>query len=1104
MDLARARQRTRRVQPPQRNPSDFFPFGGGLNQLDSPLSVRSGQCVNAINYEMGINGGYKRISGYLAYDGSPSPEDSSYWLLGYGASTRQRPTLSQVVDGDTSSASGTYLTHTEEGGYGVNYALQNEDFSQATWVTNNLSVIDGDEVWANGIVNNLDRLTESADVTARTHDIETAPGSKTMDVAVGDQVYISTFARYTSGQREGLQLRLDGGSTAFGAPPSVTVDLSRGVVYASSKVVQAGIDFISESVYRVWFLSVAAETAETNVGIAHTMAAETSPNTFETSYIGDGSYTHVTGSIMSIPEDNALLYSFTPANPVDLTAGWGAVNAAVVHDDLVWASGIYSAFNRITDDATFGIHRLISSTTMRIKVGDKIYVEAYVRFTPAQIENLTITINAPSGPWRDLTGNNQVKARYNIQNQTTISSTTEAVESYGVESIDATTMKVWFITKAATSDDSISMSLSLIDIATTDESYSGSNNYLHMTGVRCVLRGSTAPSPDQVLKLGYSSVGATEKNVRSGDLVLANVSGNPFTDDEDVSIGGGVLAQAVGIENENSEPNALLDSTYTSLAESVATTASAPPGSGPVRGVWVYNGTRYCFRDNVGATACIMYESSGSGWTAIALNDVQNFDAGTGVEPAEGSTLDGVTSGASAPIRRVVKTSGTWGVDAVGYFVLGTVAGGPFQNNETLQVSAATVALADGANAVPVLSAGGRYEFRNNNFYGASDLYRMYGVDGVNKGFEYDSNTGFFAQITTGMVNDAPNHLAVHNSYMWYSFAGGSVQNSGVGVPVDWTVVLGAGEIGIGDECTGFNEEVGNSLFIFARNKTFVLQGTSRSNFLLDDFNVNSGSHEWSLQRIGLGCYFDDRGFTTLAQSQRVGSTNFQENTVSELIQPTVKSLADNTSVRCSHLIRTENIYRCYFDDGRIVSIGFDNNQVTGHMPMQYPFVANVACSEEDANGREVLLVGADDGFVYEIETGTSFNGDVVRAFIRTVLYHSKSPGVFKKYMQARLDAQLNGALTLKGQIEYDFHDDEFNLADELDFSTDEAGGYWDDFNWDAFVWDKPTSGIPQQKLEGEGVNAAAYLHTSSSVDESHTLRGVTLQWQPRRIDRRN
>jgi hypothetical protein len=120
------------------------------------------------------------------------------------------------------------------------------------------------------------------------------------------------------------------------------------------------------------------------------------------------------------------------------------------------------------------------------------------------------------------------------------------------------------------------------------------------------------------------------------------------------------------------------------------------------------------------------------------------------------------------------------------------------------------------------------------------------------------------------------------------------------------------------------------------------------------------------------------------------------------------------------------------------------------------------------------------------------------------VLYHSNSPGRFKKYQQARLDAQLSGALTLKGQVEYDFHDDAFNLADELDFSTAEAGGYWDDFYWDEFVWDQTTSGIPQVKLEGEGVNAAAYLYSTSSIDKSHTIRGVTLQWQPRRGDRRN
>jgi hypothetical protein len=42
------------------------------------------------------------------------------------------------------------------------------------------------------------------------------------------------------------------------------------------------------------------------------------------------------------------------------------------------------------------------------------------------------------------------------------------------------------------------------------------------------------------------------------------------------------------------------------------------PGSGPVRGVWIHQGSVYAFRDNAGATACVMHQASASGWTAVS------------------------------------------------------------------------------------------------------------------------------------------------------------------------------------------------------------------------------------------------------------------------------------------------------------------------------------------------------------------------------------------------------------------------------------------------------------------------------------------------------
>lgn len=170
-------------------------------------------------------------------------------------------------------------------------------------------------------------------------------------------------------------------------------------------------------------------------------------------------------------------------------------------------------------------------------------------------------------------------------------------------------------------------------------------------------------------------------------------------------------------------------------------------GSGQVRGAWQRLGDNYAVRNNAGATAGVLFTASATGWTTtgITMADYIRFDAGlaAGATVAEGDTLTGGTSGATATIHRIVLHGGSnaWDGSGEGYFVLTGVAGGPFQNNESLESPALTaIATADGANTTFAFPVGGVYRFINHNFFGGANTYRAYGVNGVGPGFEIDEN----------------------------------------------------------------------------------------------------------------------------------------------------------------------------------------------------------------------------------------------------------------------------------------------------------------------------------------------------------------------------
>ena len=110
----------------------------------------------------------------------------------------------------------------------------------------------------------------------------------------------------------------------------------------------------------------------------------------------------------------------------------------------------------------------------------------------------------------------------------------------------------------------------------------------------------------------------------------------------------------------------------------------AVPGSGPVRGVAVYLGTVYAWRNNAGATAMNIYKSTSSGWTLVPLGYEMAFDTGS-LQLYDGDVITGQTSGATATITRVVVSSGSWSAHtAAGYLTFASVTG-TFQAGENLR-----------------------------------------------------------------------------------------------------------------------------------------------------------------------------------------------------------------------------------------------------------------------------------------------------------------------------------------------------------------------------------------------------------------------------------
>lgn len=688
----------------------------------------------------------------------------------------------------------------------------------------------------------------------------------------------------------------------------------------------------------------------------------------------------------------------------------------------------------------------------------------------------------------------------------------------------------------------------------------------------------------------------------AGRLVLMTLSGS-FTDAESLEVASVAVATADGTESKRAAQTDSDDTTwYRSAVEKARADIAQVPGSGPVRGVWGYDGAVYAFRDNAGGSAGVMHKATSSGWSAVSLGRELAFTDGgkehatgsvdltggtsgsvdditvdgvsimSGAEPfdtdlattaqnvadninaytstpgytaaanstvititaadagaapngfvvtssattittadtdmsggddddtaiTDGDEITGATSGATATVTRVVLESGDWTTgDAAGRLIFASQTG-TFQAEELDISGAPGRATIAGDSSAITLPAGGRYDFTNHNFFGSSDLRRMYGCNGQGRGFEFDGSV--FVPIETGMDTDTPHRIAVHRNHLFLAFPGGSVQHSSLGNPYQWQVITGAGEIGLGEESTDLLGSVSGALSILGANQVAVLLGDDAENWELRTLSDSSGAVAWTTQKIGAPIYLDNSGLRTLDTTEKFG--DFQLGTITQMVQPlfAAKRKAGASAIG-SLRVRGKDQYRLFWDDGTGITVYFGREQPE-ILPFTVGFEITCTASVEDANAHERLYVGDTDGWVYEIDAGTSADGSKIDAFLRLPFNHVGTPAQNKRWQKAvvELDAGPNTNLGVVGEFAY--ADPNQPPSSEQSFDVYGQGGFWNEFRWDNFYWSAPVEGQAESDIDGIGQNVSLAIVSEATYEEPHILHGVLLFFAYRGLKR--
>jgi hypothetical protein len=601
---------------------------------------------------------------------------------------------------------------------------------------------------------------------------------------------------------------------------------------------------------------------------------------------------------------------------------------------------------------------------------------------------------------------------------------------------------------------------------------------------------TNTPAVGQIITNAAATATGEIIAVESDYMVFTKPVGT-FTIGDTLKVGATVIGVLITSSGSISSLN---NARYNHLAANAyRANIATPTGSGMIRGGFIYNDLVYCVRDNAGGTASNLFVESASGWQQVPFFNEVSFTNGSVAVPADGATL--TQGGVTATLKRAVKQSGAWTGTAAGRLIITNPSGGNFAAGAATLTGGVTVTLSGVQTAITLLP-GGQGETVQANFSGQLSERRIYYADGVNRMFEFDGET--VVPIATGTVPDMPKHVTAFKNHLFCSIQS-SVFNSAIGDPYNWTALAGAAELACGDTITNFLVQPGSqtagAMSIHARNTTFLLYGTSAANWNLVTYNNGVGALDYTAQNLSQSYIMDDRGVMSLTSSLNFG--NFDNATITNLIRPFIAE--KRTKVSCSSLDRSKSQYRVFFTDGSGLYITISGNEVKGCMPVYFPDFANVAWEGTLSNGELVKYFGGGNGHVYQLDMGTSFDGESINSFITLNWNSIKSPRLLKRYRRASIEASSNGYAQLSFGYALGYSDSAIPQGTTIGYPMPFSSVYWDNFTWDNFVWDGKTLFPTECELAGTAENIQITIGSDSTNFMPYAINSIILHYSTRR-----
>jgi len=486
-----------------------------------------------------------------------------------------------------------------------------------------------------------------------------------------------------------------------------------------------------------------------------------------------------------------------------------------------------------------------------------------------------------------------------------------------------------------------------------------------------------------------------------------------------------------------------------------------------------------------------IFQTTGSGFTHINVPNYGTVLVDGGSQTGTSLVVDGLTAAPQA--GDVFKIAG---VDLV-YTVTAdaTVSSG----GATLSINPALDSSPADNAAITFLSTSRdgtvKFRFARYNFDGTEKIVM---VDGTNAPAIYDDTT-------FTVLDDAPidvvgaNHVVNFKNQLFFS-KGSNLSFTAPFTDNDFTAASGAGTINVGNAITGliiFREQ----LIIFSERRISRLVGSTIADFQLQPVTMDTGCiEEDTIQEVGGDIIFlGPDGLRSLATTDKFG--DFSIGVISKPIQTETNRLISQNTSFASVVIREKSQYRILGYNANITTDAARGILATQtEQGIQWAELRGIRAYVADSNynaSTEVVVFGHDDGYVYQMESGNSFDGANITASFATPFIPVNDPRLRKTFYKMFLYTDPQGSFTANVSLKYDFEEADVIQPATITFnnaSGADALAFYGEAEYGTGEYGGTIQRLFDSQLIGSGF-VVSLVFSSESTNPPYSLDALTFEY---------